>query len=115
MKYADDITAVFACSGESFERLQPGYEAPIFKSWDFANRTALVRVPKTPIDMTRMEYRGGDLSGSVHLYGAVLLAAGLKGIEDKLVPPPNANFNVEKLTPLERHEKGIDMVPTSFK
>lgn len=65
--------------------------------------------------MTRMEYRGGDLSGSVHLYGAVLLAAGLKGIEDKLVPPPNANFNVEKLTALERHEKGIDMVPTSFK
>lgn len=65
--------------------------------------------------MTRMEYRGGDLSGSVHLYGTVLLAAGLKGIEDKLVPPPNANFNVEKLSALERHEKGIDMVPTSFK
>lgn len=42
-----------------------------------------------------MEYRGGDYSGSVHLYGAILLAAGLKGIEEKLELPPNSNFNVD--------------------
>lgn len=78
LKYADDITAVFAGSKETFERLKPGYEAPIFKAWDFSNRTALVRVPKSPIEMTRCEYRGGDLSWSVHLYGAVLLSAALK-------------------------------------
>ncbi len=48
-----------------------------------------------------MEYRGGDFSGSIHLYGAVLLAAGLKGVEDKLELGPNANFNVDALTPEE--------------
>ena len=114
LKYADDITAVFASHKESFERLKPGYEAPIFKAWDFANRTALVRVPKCGIDMTRFEYRGGDLSGSVHLYGAVLLAAALKGIEDKLPVPANSDFNVEKLSPEELTKLGIGAVPTSF-
>jgi glutamine synthetase len=114
LKYADDITAVFASHPESFERLKPGFEAPIFKAWDFSNRTALVRVPKSSIDMTRFEYRGGDLSGSVHLYGAVLLSAVLKGIEDKLPIPPNSNFNVEKLSPEELAKHGISSVPTTF-
>ncbi len=114
LKYADEITAVFAASPESFARLKPGFEAPIFKAWDFSNRTALVRVPKTSIDMTRFEYRGGDLSGSVHMYGAVLLAAVLKGIEEKLVAPPNSDFNVEKLTPEELHRHGISPVPLTF-
>ena len=114
LKYADDITAVFASSLETFARLKPGFEAPIFKAWDFSNRTALVRVPKTSIDMTRFEYRGGDLSGSVHLYGSVLLAAVLKGIEDKLVAPPNSDFNVEKLSPEELAKHGISAVPTNF-
>jgi len=114
LKYADDITAVFAASPESFARLKPGFEAPIFKAWDFSNRTALVRVPKTGLDMTRFEYRGGDLSGSVHLYGAVLLAAVLKGIEDKLEAPANSDFNVEKLSPEELKRHGISAVPLTF-
>lgn len=114
LKYADDITAVFAASPETFQRLRPGFEAPIYKSWDFSNRTSLVRVPKSSIDMTRMEYRGGDYSGSIHLYGAVLLAACLKGIEDKLEIPVNAPFNVEKLTPEELKKHGIEPVPGNF-
>jgi glutamine synthetase len=114
LKYADDITAVFASHPESFERLKPGFEAPIFKAWDFANRTALVRVPKSSIEMTRFEYRGGDLSGAEHLYSAVLLGAVLKGIEDKLPIPPNSDFNVEKLTDEELTKHGISPVPLSF-
>ncbi len=114
LKHADDVTAVFAASPETFLRLKPGFEAPIFKAWDFSNRTALVRVPKSGIDMTRFEYRGGDLSGSIHLYGSVLLAAVLKGIEEKLVAPANSDFNVEKLTPEELARHGISPVPLSF-
>ncbi len=114
IKYADDITAVFAGSQESFARLRPGFEAPIFKAWGFSNRTALVRVPKSGLDMTRFEYRGGDLSGSVHLYGAALLAAVLKGIEGRMEPPPNSDFNVEKLDPAELVRLGINTVPLSF-
>ena len=53
LKYADEITAVFAQHPESFKRLKPGYEAPIYKTWDFSNRTALVRVPKSTLEMTR--------------------------------------------------------------
>jgi glutamine synthetase len=114
LKYADDITAVFAASPESFQRLRPGFEAPIFKSWDFSNRTSLVRVPKSGIEMTRMEYRGGDFSGSIHLYGAVLLAAGLRGIEEKLVIPENVPFNVEKMSPEELKKHGVELVPNTF-
>lgn len=114
LKYADDITAVFAASNESFLRLQPGFEAPILKAWDFSNRTALVRVPKSSLEMTRFEYRGGDLSGSVHLYGAVLLAAVLKGIEEKLELPPNADFNVEKMSSTYLADHNIMPVPLSF-
>lgn len=114
LKYADDITSVFAGSKETFERLKPGFEAPIFKAWDFSNRTALVRVPKTSIEMSRCEYRGGDLSWSVHLYGAVLLAAGLKGIEENLSCPEKANFNVEKCSQEELEKHKISPVPSSF-
>ena len=114
LKYADEITAVFAASNETFARLKPGFEAPIFKTWGFSNRTALVRVPKTDNDLTRFEYRGGDLSGSVHLFGAVLLAAVLQGIEDKLEVPPNADFNVETLTEEELSDHEISPVPLSF-
>lgn len=53
LKYADEITAVFGQSPETFKRLKPGFEAPIYKTWDFSNRTALVRVPKSTLEMTR--------------------------------------------------------------
>ena len=115
LKYADDITAVFASSEETFTRLRPGFEAPIYKTWGFSNRTALVRVPKSSSDSTRFEYRGGDLSGSVHLFGAVLLAAVLKGIEEKLKLPPCADYNVEHLSEVQLRARGIEPVPRSFR
>jgi glutamine synthetase len=114
LKYADEITAVFAASDESFKRLQPGCEAPSLTAWDFSNRTALVRVPQTSNETVRFEYRGGDLSGSVHLFGAVLLAAVLKGIEDKLEAPPNSSFNVEMLSTEELDRLGIRSVPKTL-
>jgi glutamine synthetase len=115
LQYANEITAVFAASKESFVRLgSAGFEAPSCTAWDFSNRTALVRVPLTGNDTVRFEYRGGDLSGSVHLFGAVLLAAVLRGIEDKLVLPPNANVNVDTLSAEERVSRGIHPVPNSL-
>lgn len=115
LRYADEITAVMAASPETFVRLQPGFEAPNLKTWGFSNRTALVRVPATgSVDSTRFEYRGGDLSGSVHLFGAVLLAAVLKGIEDGLEPPASVEFNTEHLSKEELLKKGIDAVPLSL-
>jgi glutamine synthetase len=114
LKYADEITAVFAASNESFVRLQPGFEAPSLTTWDFSNRTALVRVPQTSNEAVRFEYRGGDLSGSVHLFGSVLLAAVLKGIKEKLELPTNTECNVEMLSQQELEELGIRSVPTKL-
>lgn len=114
LKYADEITAVFAASNESFVRLQPGFEAPSLTSWDFSNRTALVRVPQTSNDAVRFEYRGGDLSGSVHLFGSVLLAAVLKGIEEKLEIPQNHKCNVEKLSQEDLARMCIRSVPRTL-
>lgn len=115
LKYANDITAVFAANPESFIRLQPGFEAPGFAAWGMSNRTALVRVPPCPTsDAVRFEYRGGDLSGSVHLFGAVLLAAVLRGIEEELTVPPATPENVENMTPEERERRGIRPVPKSI-
>jgi len=115
LKYAPDITAVFAASNESFDRLQPGFEAPIRTSWGFSNRTALVRVPQDSNgDRTRFEYRGGDMSGSVHLFGAVLLAAVLKGIELELEPPPPIEFNAEHLSKEELADHEMTEVPLTF-
>jgi glutamine synthetase len=65
-------------------------------------------------DAIRFEYRGGDLSGSVHLFGSVLLAAVLKGIEDKLPLQPKSNFNVEKLSVEELEDLGIKSVPKTL-
>lgn len=62
LHFAADIMAVFAASPKSFQRLEPGFEAPIYQTWGLANFAALVRVPETPLDKTRFEYRGGDLS-----------------------------------------------------
>ncbi|KAL3919116.1 MAG: hypothetical protein SGILL_003917 [Bacillariaceae sp.] len=103
-----------AASPETFVRLQPGFEAPNLKTWGFSNRTALVRVPMASVDSTRVEYRGGDLSGSVHLFGAVLLAAALKGIEDQLGGPDSVEGNMDHLSKEELQMKGIDHVPLSF-
>ena len=114
LKYADDITAAFASSQETFDRLKPGFEAPIYKSWGYSNRSALVRVPKSSKETTRFEYRGGDLSGSVHIFGALLLNAVLKGIEQKLELPPCADYNVETLSQNELDQKNLYPVPLDF-
>ncbi|KAL3920928.1 MAG: hypothetical protein SGILL_003018 [Bacillariaceae sp.] len=115
LQYSDEITAVMGASPETFVRLRPGFEAPNLKAWGFSNRTALVRVPATgSTESTRFEYRGGDLSGSVHSFGAVLLAAVLKGIEDDLEPPASIESNTEHLSKEELQEKDIDHVPLSF-
>ena len=81
LAHAEEITAVFARHQQSFQRLEPGHEAPAIAAWGAANRTALVRIPDTndPQDK-RIEYRGGDASGSTHLMCAVMLFAGLDGI-----------------------------------
>ncbi len=116
--HAHEITAVFAQSDQSFERLKPGYEAPVYAIWDYMNRSALIRVPyiaKGEEEKTRVEFRAGDASGSVHLLEAMIIASGIDGIEKKLECPDNVNLDLDKLCDSELKKLNIKRLPKDLK
>jgi glutamine synthetase len=95
----------------------PGYEAPVYLSWAIRNRSDLVRVPgyePGKENATRFEIRSPDPSTNPYLCFAVLLAAGLKGIEEGLQPPTPAEGNVYHMTPEQRDKLGIGTLPSNL-
>ncbi len=117
LKYAPEFTAVTCQWVNSYKRLVPGYEAPVYVSWAQRNRSDLVRVPmyKPGKEMaTRIELRSPDPAANPYLAFAVTLRAGLKGVEEKLTPPDPVEENVYEMTPEERKERGIGMLPGSL-
>jgi glutamine synthetase len=117
LHHAPEITAVTNQWVNSYKRLVVGYEAPAFISWARNNRSALVRVPvpkKNRADSTRIEYRAPDPACNPYLTFAVVLAAGLKGIEEEYELPPEAAANLYELTPAELAAEGIRAVPGSL-
>jgi glutamine synthetase len=117
LHHAAEITAVTNQWVNSYKRLVVGYEAPAFISWARNNRSALVRVPvpkKNRADSTRIEYRAPDPACNPYLTFAVVLAAGLKGIEAEYELPPEAAANLYELTPAELAAEGIRAVPGSL-
>jgi glutamine synthetase len=115
LKYAREFAAITNQWVNSYKRLVPGYEAPIYVSWANANRSAMVRVPNIKPGKeksTRIELRMPDPACNPYLAFAVMLAAGLKGIEEGLEPvDPVENVNIYHLTEEERHERGIESLP----
>lgn len=117
LKYAPEFTAVTCQWINSYKRLVPGYEAPVYLSWAQKNRSDLIRVPmyKPGKEMaTRIELRSPDPAANPYLAFSVVLRAGLKGIEEGLVPPDPVEENVYEMTPKEREERGIGMLPGSL-
>jgi glutamine synthetase len=117
LKYAPEFTAVTNQFVNSYKRLVPGYEAPVYITWARRNRSALVRVPlyKPGKDgATRIEVRSPDPSCNPYLAFAVMLGAGLAGIEESLELPPEFTANVFELSPAELVEQGVKMLPTSL-
>jgi glutamine synthetase len=101
----------------SYKRLITGYEAPTYITWARNNRSALVRVPLTKQgkeSSTRLEYRSPDPACNPYLAFSVMLAAGLKGIEEGYELPPEAEANVFALTPEERAAEGMRSLPQSL-
>ncbi len=94
LRRAREITAVAAPTVNSYKRLVPGHEAPVYVSWGRSNRSALVRVPFYGGKVSRIEFRAPDASCNPYLVAAVSLAAGLEGIELGLEPPEESGFNV---------------------
>lgn len=118
LKHARALSAVVAPTINSYKRLVPGYEAPVYVGWAQINRSALIRIPKyTPgrESSIRAELRFPDPSANPYLALTVMLAAGLDGIDNDLsAPSPLNDINVYHLTPEERKELDIDELPGSL-
>ncbi|MDQ2982324.1 MAG: glutamine synthetase family protein [Actinomycetota bacterium] len=117
LRHAREITAVFAQWVNSYKRLVPGYEAPVYVAWSRRNRSALIRIPLYKPgheQATRAEIRCPDPACNPYLTFAALLHAGLEGIERgyELVEPMETN--VYDLTPEQRRERGIVSLPETL-
>ncbi len=114
MHHARGYTAVTNPLVNSYKRLVPGYEAPAYIAWSEQNRSPLVRVPSRRGRGTRVELRSPDPSCNPYLAFAVILAAGLDGIERRLEPPPPVNRNIYRMSVAERMEANIDSLPANL-
>ncbi|MEW6033281.1 MAG: glutamine synthetase family protein [Chloroflexota bacterium] len=114
LRHAPEITAVTSQWVNSYKRLVPGYEAPVYITWARRNRADLIRVPEYQPgreDATRLEYRSPDPACNPYLAFAVMLAAGLEGVEKGYEPPPPVEENVYEMSEEERERRGIDTLP----
>ena len=114
LKYAPEFCAVTNPLVNSYKRLVPGYEAPVYIAWARRNRSALVRVPmyKPGKEVaTRLELRSPDPSANPYLAFAVMLGAGLKGIEEQLELAPEATNNIFHMSDAELDAAGINILP----
>mgnify|MGYP000112022963 FL=1 len=117
LEHARALTALCAPSINSYKRLVPGFEAPIYICWSPRNRSALVRVPmylKKP-SAIRVEYRGADPSCNPYLAFTAMLAAGLDGIKKKIEPGDPIMEDVYELSPVKKRELGIGELPTTLR
>jgi glutamine synthetase len=117
LKYAPEITAITSQWVNSYKRLVPGYEAPVYISWAQRNRSDLIRLPVYKVGKekeTRFELRSPDPACNPYLCFSVMLAAGLAGIEEGLEPPAPVEENVYHMTDEERKKRGIGQLPGSL-
>ncbi len=117
LKHAPEITAVCNQWVNSYKRLVPGYEAPVYLSWARRNRSDLIRVPEYRPGRekaTRIEFRSPDPACNPYLCFAVMLAAGLDGIKNNLTPPAPIEANVYEMSAEARKKHGISMLPGSL-
>jgi glutamine synthetase len=117
LRHAREITAVFAQWVNSYKRLVPGYEAPVYVAWSQRNRSALIRIPlykPGSENATRAELRCPDPACNPYLTFACLLHAGLEGIEKGYELPEPMETNLYHLTAEQRRERGIVSLPETL-
>ncbi len=114
LRHAPEITLVTNQWVNSYKRLVPGYEAPVYLSWALRNRSDLIRIPVYRYGQeqaTRIEYRAPDPACNPYLAFSVMLAAGLEGIKKEYDPIPPVERNVYEMTDEEREKEGIGSLP----
>ncbi|MFC1847751.1 glutamine synthetase family protein [Chloroflexota bacterium] len=117
LKHAPEITSITNQWINSYKRLIPGYEAPVYLSWAKRNRSDLIRVPEYQPGKeksTRIEYRSPDPACNPYLAFSVMLAAGLEGIEKGYEAPDPVEENVYEMREEERERRGIGTLPGSL-
>ncbi len=117
LRHAREISSIFAQWVNSYKRLVPGYEAPVYVAWSRRNRSALVRVPlyhPGKEQATRMELRCPDSACNPYLTFAALLQAGLEGVEHGYELPEPMEKNLYHLAPDERRRLGIEQLPATL-
>ena len=115
MEHMKEMTAITNPLVNSYKRLVPGYEAPIYIAWSAKNRSPLIRVPAARGSGTRLEFRSPDSAANPYLALAVSLAAGLDGIKRKLTPGKGSMKNQYEMAEGEKQEAGINTLPRDMK
>jgi glutamine synthetase len=114
MKHMESITAITNPIVNSYKRLVPNYEAPVYIAWSASNRSPLIRIPAGRGAATRIELRSPDSAANPYLALAVCLAAGLDGIKNKLMPPDSVDKNLFDFSKEEREALGIKSLPSTL-
>ncbi|HEX7320693.1 MAG TPA: glutamine synthetase family protein [bacterium] len=117
LKHIKEISAVLSPIVNSYKRLVSGFEAPVYICWGQMNRSALVRVPRITRNRpasTRLELRSADAATNPYLAYALILRAGLDGLENRMKAPRPVEENVYKIDQPDLNEKGIDVLPRSL-
>ncbi|GAB6137260.1 type I glutamate--ammonia ligase [Halanaerobaculum tunisiense] len=111
LKHANAIAAITNPTVNSYKRLVPGYEAPVYKAWSASNRSALIRIPASRGAGTRVEMRNPDPTANPYLATAVMLKAGLDGIKNEIEPPTEVVDNIFAMSAKQKEKSGIDSLP----
>jgi glutamine synthetase len=114
MRHVKGMTAITNPLVNSYKRLVPGYEAPIYIAWSATNRSPLIRIPASRGEGTRIELRCPDPSANPYLTLAVCLAAGLDGIENQITPPGEVKENVFEMRLSKKEQLGIESLPADL-
>ena len=117
LKYVPEMTLVFNQTVNSYKRMVSGFEAPVYICWGQMNRSTLVRVPRIREgheNSTRLELRSADPVANPYLTFALMLAAGMKGMEDQLMPPEPMEDDIFELSPKQLQERQIDLLPANL-
>lgn len=114
MKHIKGMTAVANPLVNSYKRLVPGHEAPVYIAWSATNRSPLIRIPASRGAGTRVELRSPDPAANPYLLLALCLAAGLDGIKHQMTPPKAVNGNIFELTEREMKRAEIESIPANL-
>jgi len=115
LEHAQALCCITNPTVNSYKRLVPGYEAPVYVAWSYQNRSPLVRIPARRGIGTRMELRNPDPAANPYLALACILEAGLDGIENKILPLESVNQNIFEMDEDAREAAGITSLPINLR